>query len=161
MKSLVVYESQFGNTALVAEAIGAGLSEWGEAGIVGVDDAPGELPAGLDLLVIGGPTHAFSMSRAASRTSAIADGAAGTSTGVREWLDRLPFPVPVARIATFSTRQGHSPFTGSAAKSAAKALRDHGARDVEVTDFFVTAKTGPLEDCELERATEWARGFGR
>lgn len=156
----MVFESQFGNTAEVAAAVADGLREWGPVDAVPVDDAPAALPDDLDLLVVGGPTHAFSMSRPDSRTAAVSDGAAGTSTGVREWLAQLPSPVPVPRVATFSTRQGHSAFTGSAAKAAAKSLRGHGTPVAAVTDFFVTAKQGPLEDGELARAREWGRSLG-
>lgn len=161
MNSLIVFESQYGNTERVARAIASGLGESGPVGLVAVDDAPDTLPDDVDLLVIGGPTHAFSLSRPETRASAANDGAPGTGRGVREWLHGLPTPLPVPRVVTFSTRQGHSFVSGSAAKSAAKALRAHDtvARDVE--DFFVITKAGPLEEGELERAQEWGRRLGR
>jgi len=157
MNSLVVFESQFGNTEQVAQAIASGLRERGHARVVMVDEAPTVLPDDLDLLVVGGPTHAFSMSRPDSRSAARQDGAEATETGLREWLKMLPSPLPVPRVATFSTRQGHSFVTGSAARSAAKAIRSHETVAAEVEDFFVVGKHGPLEDGELARATEWGR----
>lgn len=157
MNSLVVFESQFGNTEQVAQAIARGLRERGRAQVVAVDEAPAALADDLDLLVIGGPTHAFAMSRPDSRAAALSDGADATETGLREWLKTLPSPLPVPRVVTFSTRQGHSFLTGSAAKSAAKALRSHETVAAEVEDFFVAGKHGPLEDGELVRATEWGR----
>jgi flavodoxin len=157
MNSLVVFESQFGNTEQVAQAIARGLRERGRAQVVAVDEAPAQLADDLDLLVVGGPTHAFSMSRPESRSAARADGADATDTGVREWLQGLPSPLPVPRVVTFSTRQGHSFVTGSAARSAAKALRSHETVAAEAVDFFVAGKHGPLEDGELDRATEWGR----
>ncbi|MGB4777006.1 flavodoxin domain-containing protein [Microbacterium sp.] len=160
MKSLVVFESQFGNTQSVAESIAEGLKQWGPVETAAVDNAPAVLDDDLDLLVVGGPTHTFSMSRPETRAAAVTDGAVGTTSGVRDWLDALPSPVPVPRVALFSTRQGHSRLTGSAAKAAAKSLRHHGTPPEEVTDFFVTGKQGPLEPGERDRALAWGQSLG-
>ncbi len=159
MKSLIVFESQFGNTAQIAEAVAVGLREHGPVQLVGVDDAPASWAPDVDLLVLGAPTHALSMSWPSSRVSAASDGAEGTTSGLREWLDKLPSPVPVPRIAVFSTKQGHTMFTGSAAKAAAKSLRNHGTQTAEAAYFVVKGKSGPLEEGERERATAWARSL--
>ena len=58
MKTLVVYESRFGNTALIARAVADALREWGAAHLLAVDEVTAPDLAGLDLLVVGGPTHA-------------------------------------------------------------------------------------------------------
>lgn len=160
MNSLIVFESQFGNTEEIARAIAQGLREWGPAHVVSVDDAPPTPPDDIDLLVLGGPTHAFAMSRPETRAAAAAEGAEGTQKGLRDWLKELPSPITVPRVVTFSTRQGHAFVTGSAAKSAAKALRSHKMSTTEVVDFFVVGKQGPLEEGEAERATQWGRRLG-
>ena len=89
MKALVVYESWFGNTRLLAETIAAALP--GEAAAVSVDDPPPPL-GDLDLLVVGAPTHVHGLSSAMSRRSAIEQGseAEGPGIGVRVWLRQLP-----------------------------------------------------------------------
>jgi len=84
MRTLIVVESQFGNTKRIAHAIASGLEGSGRVDVVGVDDAPGELPEDLDLLVVGGPTHTFSMSHEQTREQAHTDGATGSTTGIRE-----------------------------------------------------------------------------
>ena len=56
--ALVVFESMFGNTEAVANAIADGLKEQGAVRVVEVGEAPDGLPSGVDLLVVGGPTHA-------------------------------------------------------------------------------------------------------
>ncbi|WP_416952551.1 flavodoxin family protein [Nocardioides sp. T5] len=72
MTALVVHESHWGNTRQVAQAIADGLadSHGGPVQVVDVAAAPSPLPDGVDLVVLGGPTHAFSMSRPATRRDA-------------------------------------------------------------------------------------------
>lgn len=157
MKALVVYESMWGNTEQIARAVGRGLEHGGS---VEVRDVAGEVPSDaqdVDLLVVGGPTHAFSMSRASTRADAVTKGAPSghEARGIREWLDGLP-EGDVA-VATFDTRVGkvrHLP--GSAARKAAKEVRRHRVGHVLDTEsFFVADLQGPLLDGELDRAVAW------
>ena len=67
MKALVVYESLFGNTEQVAQAISNGLSEHADVELVEVTKAPPEITEPVDLIVVGGPTHAFSMTKESPR----------------------------------------------------------------------------------------------
>ena len=96
MGALVVYESMFGNTKAIAEAVAEGLATRMRAEVVEVGSAPAHVGREIALLVAGGPTHAFSMSRASTRDSA-AQQATGPlvsgGRGVREWL-AASFPVP-------------------------------------------------------------------
>jgi hypothetical protein len=156
MKTLIVVESQFGNTRIVAEAIARGLAESGTVQVVDVTESDG-IPEGTDLLVIGGPTHAFSMSRPPSREASREDGGAASPKGMREWISSAPTPLPLPRVAVFGTKQGHTRWSGSAATAGAKAIRRHATAVAAVEDFFVTAKKGPLEPGEAERATAWGR----
>ena len=161
MRALVVYESMWGNTEQVAQAIAAGLRESMEVESVEVEQAPADPGPEVGLIVAGGPTHAFSMSRTSTRADALQRGADhGRSTfGLREWLDGLPTGQHPQRIATFDTRVAkmrHLP--GSAAKAAAKVAHRHGFERAEnVESFYVDDMEGPLLEGELTRATEWAR----
>lgn len=160
-RALVVFESMFGNTKAVAEAVGAGLAERGPVDVVEVGAAPDAVPGDVDLLVVGAPTHAFSLSRASTRKSA-ADQATGglvsRGRGVREWLDAL---APVDRavgVIAFDTKVKVGWLPGSAAKTAVKRLRR--LRFTEVgppMSFYVGGTPGPLLDGEVDRATAWAR----
>ncbi|WP_242448190.1 flavodoxin domain-containing protein [Cellulomonas sp. WB94] len=92
MRAVVVVESMFGNTRQVAEAIADGLRPTVEAEVVDVGVAPETIDPEVGLLVVGGPTHAFGMSRPASRTQALQEaGTPGGSpdVGMREWLEHL------------------------------------------------------------------------
>ena len=56
MRALVIYESMFGNTQQVAQAIGEGLALILSADVVEVGHAPATVPVDVSLLVVGGPT---------------------------------------------------------------------------------------------------------
>jgi flavodoxin len=57
MRALVVYESMYGNTHVVAGNIADGLRATYEVTLVPVAEVTAELVAGTDLLVAGAPTH--------------------------------------------------------------------------------------------------------
>ena len=71
MRALVVYESMYGNTHQIAEAIARGLRSAYAVQVVSVASAPDEHVGRYDLVVVGGPTHARGMSRPDTRQSAI------------------------------------------------------------------------------------------
>ncbi len=159
MKALIVYESMFGNTEDVANAVAEGLRGHMAVELVNADVAPAPLDELVDLLVVGGPTHGFSMTRSGTREDAVRQGAEApaSDTGIREWIDHLHTGPHSELVATFDTRIGkvrHLP--GSAAKSAAKALRKHGYElAVRPESFWVEDTPGPLSGGELARAKEW------
>jgi flavodoxin len=165
MKALVVYESMFGNTEQVAQAISKGLSAHGDVELVEVTKAPPEITEPVDLIVVGGPTHAFSMTRAATREDAFKQGASHGSkaVGVREWLQQLHRGKHPELVATFDTKVDkvrHLP--GSAARAAANAARKLGYRTaVKPMSFFVQGVSGPLLAGELDRAQAWGERLGR
>lgn len=61
MKSVVIYDSRFGNTKVLSEAMGAALQVQGPVRVLSVDEAVPESPVDADLLVVGGPTHDHGM----------------------------------------------------------------------------------------------------
>jgi flavodoxin len=163
MKALIIHESLFGNTMAVADAIKRGLARGKEPDDVGLmrsDEAPGVIPEEVSLLIIGGPTHAFSMTRESTRKDAETKGAgAHVRRGIREWIDAV-VPRPELPVVTFDTRVKVRLLPGSAAKSAVKALRSRGFRHAEQGEtFWVEDTDGPLKDGELERAEEWGHGL--
>src|SRR5665647_662085 len=164
MKALVVYESLFGNTEQVAQAITNGLAQHGDVQMVEVTKAPTELTEPVDLIVIGGPTHAFSMSRESTREDAFKQGASQGSkdVGVREWLGQLRRGQHHELVATFDTkvdRVRHLP--GSAARGAANAAHRLGYRTVvKPMSFYVQGVSGPLLEGELGRARAWGERLG-
>lgn len=163
MKALVVYESMYGNTATIAAVIAVALRSQGlEADARPVSEVAPITAAEVDLLVIGGPTHAHGMSRAGTRKTAVDDekntfAEPTVSPGLREWMDDLPAGNG-RQAAAFDTRIDKPTFlTGSAAKGIARRLERHGYRLIGAESFLVTTKNLLLEG-EVDRATTWAVG---
>jgi len=160
MRALVVYESMFGNTELVAQAVAAGLPTGWDVTTTEVGTAPAVIGPDVDLLLVGGPTHAFGMSREATRQNAESqapDGIVSPGTGIREWLGMLGRNDRRTPFATFDTRLKKRGMPGSAARGAARRLRRLGLREATRPEsFWVTDTRGPLVAWETERAHAWA-----
>jgi hypothetical protein len=170
MRALVVYESMYGNTHLVAKAIAAGLG-LPAGNVLPVVDVTEESLVGLDLLVVGGPTHVHGMSRESTRKAAVEaatkDPAKGltvdaeaTGPGLREWFDGLGTLEGAA--AAFDTRlTGPAMMTGRASKSIAKHLRHHGLRLVLPPESFLVDRSTRLIADEEKRAHAWGERLAR
>ena len=173
MRAIVVYESMYGNTHTIAEAIGTGLGRVTDVvdgvEVLSVHDATAERLAGADLLVVGGPTHAHGMSRATTRDSAIADATKpeppldvdpdAEGEGLREWFDGLGDLG--MRAAAFDTRVDlAAALTGRASKGIAKRLRRHGCELVVEPESFLVTKDTHLEPHEVDHATAWGERLG-
>src|SRR5674476_1375579 len=137
MTALVVYESMHGSTQAVAQAIAEGLAPAGPVYVYEVSalaKAPGgrTITIDLDLLVVGGPTHAFGLSRPNTRQDAAKEAPGGSvisqGYGLREWLNELTLPLGGLRFAAFATKPVKARLPGSAAKAADKHLRPPGGR---------------------------------
>jgi hypothetical protein len=153
---LVVYESMFGNTKSIADAVAFGLA--GDVELIPVEAAPATLGSDVDLVVIGAPTHAFGLSRRSTRNSAARQGGPTLTperVGVREWIAALDAD-PTTLVATFDTRIDRPRLPGSAARSAARLLRRKGITTVvSPTSFYVIGIDGPLKEHERNRARRW------
>ena len=162
MTALIVFESLFGNTEELARAVAEGIAAaGGDVEVERADRAADRIGDDVSLLVVGGPTHAFSMTRASTREDAVVKGAPDehAGSGIREWIERVE-PRTALPVVTFDTRIPVRMLPGSAAKSAAKALRHRGfdrARQGET--FWVVDMYGPLKDGELDRARAWGRSL--
>jgi hypothetical protein len=171
MKAVVVYESMYGNTHLVADAIADGLREGGaghEVAVVPVDEATPAALADAALVVVGGPTHAHGMTRASTRQAA-AEAARKPDSGLemdpdaegpglREWFDGLESLGVDA--AAFDTRmKGPPALTGRASKGIAKRLRRHGCSVVAEPESFLVSRENHLLADERAHAHAWGLGL--
>lgn len=154
MDAAVVYESAWGNTRAVAKAVAAGIRERLLVELFDVEHAPAPHELTVELLVVGGPTHALGMSRPGTRRDAAGRGGQPLALGIREWLagpERLH-----VRAAAFDTHVRHPNLPGHAGRQAAKVLRRRGADLIAPAEsFYVRDAEGPLLEGELERARAW------
>ena len=170
MKAIVAYESMYGNTRQIAEAIAAGLAPLGDVQVASVNDGDAAAADGADLLIVGGPTHIHGLATEMSRKG-VAKAAeeeeghvdlepgAADGPGLRKWLAQRSGDGRSA--AAFDTRIDRSPLlTGSAARGIAKRLRRRGYELIaDPESFFVEDTEGPLAEGELDRAQAWAKSL--
>jgi flavodoxin len=156
MKILVIYDSVFGNTEKIAQAVAGALAGRGEVETLRVGDVTSQKLAGVGLVVAGSPTRGFR-----------------PTEGMKAFLKNLPAgALNGVKVAAFDTRIAlkdvNNAFLtfmvrifGYAAKPMADALvRKGGQLAAAPEGFFVKASEGPLKDGELERAAAWAKGIG-
>ena len=159
-RAWVVYESMFGNTREVAQGVADGLAGRATVEVQEVGRAP-VVPPELDLLVVGGPTHAFGLSRPSTREDAArrsGQAVESRDVGLREWLEGPGLHGARGGFATFDTRVDHPRVPGSAARKAAKRLRRLGLHEVSGPEtFWVHGTEGPLVDGEAVRARAWGQ----
>ena len=170
MRAIVIYESMFGNTRRVAEAVARGLARSGEVRLARADEVRPVDLAGADLVVVGAPTHAWGLPRTNTRREAVTtanrgdndlilEPAAERSPGVREWLhtlDRLG-----VTGAAFDTRLRAPRFlTGRASTSISRNLRHDGAQLISAPASFFVDRHNHLYAGEEERARAWGERLG-
>ncbi len=165
MRALVVYESIYGNTHTIARRIAEGLGPRIETRVVPVHEATAEQVAWADVVIVGGPTHAHTLSSASSRKGAretagkpgsglrVDPDAAGP--GLRDWFRGL-VEVQDKRAVAFDTRiDAAAVLTGRASHGIARRLRNHGFSLVAEPESFLVDKQSHLVEGEADRAAGW------
>ncbi len=153
MKTLIIYDSFFGNTEKIAGAISAAIDPQDCTGVLRVKDVTPDQLNGIELLFVGSPTRGFR-----------------PTEPIRAFLANLPANgLSGVRVAAFDTRisaedtkSGFLRFMiklfGYAAKPIAVLLQKKGGALAQPPEgFYVKDSEGPLKEGELERATNWAK----
>lgn len=153
MKALIVYDSVFGNTEQIAQAMGNALGSQAEVNTLRVGDVKPEQLMGLDVLIVGSPTRGFRPTPAISNL-----------------LKNIPKKgLKGVKVAAFDTRISMNDIDsrilpplvkvfGYAAKPIADRLKKkEGELAIPPEGFFVEGTEGPLKEGELERAADWAK----
>ena len=142
MNVLIVYDSVYGHTEKIAQAIGGAIP--GEVKVRRVGEVtPSELNT-LDLLIVGAPTHG-----------------GRPSPATKEFLNNVSEQaIRGLSVAAFDTRltTRWARILGFAAGKIGKSLeKKGGVLLVSPEPFFVIKGKGPLKEGELERAASWAK----
>lgn len=166
MRAVIVYESMYGNTHLIADAIAEGMGSGNEVTVIPVSAATRNLLHSADLVVAGGPTHVHGISRASTRKAAVEQAgkpadqlvldasATADGPGLRDWFSSLGRIS--ARGAAFDTRiAGPAIVMGQASKGIAKLLAQHGLTLIAPAKSFLVTRDNALQPGEEDRAREW------
>jgi hypothetical protein len=165
MRALVVYESMFGSTRQLAEAIAEGLGATIDVRVERAAHAEQGLMTDVDLLVVGAPTHAHRMPRVSTRKGApdyvlkirndlVLEEGAVAGPGVREWLGSLSSASKLG--AGFDTRvRGPSILTGRASRGITRLMTRIGITVVVPPESFLVDSFSKLVPGEVDRARLW------
>lgn len=141
MKTIVIYDTQFGNTEEVAKAVAGALG--GDVKIQKVKDAnPADL-SDYDLIVIGSPTQGGRQTMTMKAfLDIVKDGALKGKSAV----------VFDTRLKTMLVK-----LFGYAAGRIADIIKDKGGEVLLEEPFYVKSAKGPLLEGELDRAKAWGK----
>jgi flavodoxin len=132
-KALVVYDSVYGNTEKVVKALAKGLGDGGvDVDCVRVDAVKFDELSGYDLLVVGGPVHAWNASKP-----------------IKEFLDRLKSVEGLSGKKAFAldTKMSRSRLAGNAGGKIEGKLKSLGLTIVKShASAVVKGREGPLEE---------------
>ena len=155
----------FGNTRALVEAIAGELHEAMDVEVLRADRATELRMHGIDLLVVGAPTHAWGLPRANTRRGSlenvrkshgdlVLEPGADSQPGVREWLGSLGSFNSFG--AAFDARVRASALvTGRAPKAIIVSLERHGLTMVLPAESFIVDRKNHLIPGEIERAWQW------
>jgi len=150
VKTVVIYDSMYGNTEKIAKAIGGAIS--GEVKVLRPGEASSSDLKAIDFLIVGSPTQGFRATKP-----------------VQTFIEGIPKDVSKGmKVAAFDTRMPEDDvgkglrfimkMGGYAAPRMAEALRKKGGNLVAPPEgFFVKDKEGPLKEGELQRAARWVK----
>jgi len=138
MKTLVIYDTNYGNTKKIAKAVASKLGKGTKT--VSVADLKKKDLKGIDVLVAGCPVIASSPTEKMSRFL--------TSLKDNE--------LKGIKAASFDTRMKLFFFTDAAKKISKELTRAGAVIIAKPQDFYVRKAKGPLRDGEMEKAVVWA-----
>jgi flavodoxin len=149
MRTLIVYFSKFGNTRKIAEAIAETVKQAGETRVVSIDQLTTSDFEGVDLVVMGSPTHGFSVPEAVrSVLSTLPAGIlAGKSVAVFDTTVR-PWPLRLFRASPKLLRQLSQLGGKPVARPQTFFVQTHGTQG--------TGERNLLLEGQIDQARQWA-----
>lgn len=150
MKTLIVYDSLYGNTEKIAQAIGENLA-LAKDKIISAKKLKNEDLKDIELLIMGSPTHA------GQPTPTLKNVIANIPENSLKNINVMTFDTSIKSQDKNFLFKTFINMLGYAAKRTAKMLQDKGATIVGSETFFVKDKEGPLEEGEIKRAQDWIK----
>lgn len=152
MKTLVIYDSVFGNTEKIARAIAESLSSRASVEFLQVQTVDPEQLTEVDLIVVGSPTRGFRPTEAVTDLLNLIPSEALKGAKVAAFDTRFKADEIDSAMVRFVVKTG-----GYAAKRIADRLKKAGGNLIVTPEgFYVEDTEGPLKAGELERAANWA-----
>jgi flavodoxin len=149
-KAIVVYDTVYGNTEGVAQAIGKGIDG---AKVVKVSEISPADVSDIELLVVGAPTQKFRATTRIIDFIKLLPNETTSKLKVAAFDTRMDLKAIKSKVFRFIVKKG-----GFAAKPIDRLLRRKGAKSIaDPEGFKVSGHEGPLKEGELERATEWGK----
>jgi flavodoxin len=156
MKICIVYDSAFGNTKQVAEAMAQALEKDAEVTLKQVSEMEKSNLDGLNLLIVGSPTQKFTMLPAMK--AFLKKIPSGKLKGVK--VAAFDTRIPEAEINKIKILKFFVALFGYAAEKIGKTLIGKGGAPISKPEgFYVGGTEGPLLEKELERAKAWAQSL--
>jgi flavodoxin len=153
VKTLIIYDSVYGNTEKIAQAIGNALGSQQEVELHRVSDVKPEQLTGLNVLIVGSPTQAFKPTKATSQLLGEISMNGLKGVKVAAFDTRISTSDIESSVGRFFVKAG-----GYAAKPIADRLKKCGGNLIMPPEgFCVKGTEGPLKEGELERAADWAK----
>ncbi|MFA5070325.1 MAG: flavodoxin family protein [Patescibacteria group bacterium] len=147
MNILIIYDSLYGNTEKIAQAVAEALTPSAPSNVVKIiraDEAKISDIESIDLLIIGSPTHG-----------------GRPSPAIKAFLDKIPADgLKNIKVTAFDTHLKIFilKIFGYAAGRIVKELQGKGGQLVAApAGFIVSGTKGPLGQNEMERAAGWAK----
>jgi menaquinone-dependent protoporphyrinogen IX oxidase len=149
MKGLVVYDTSYGNTRAIAEALAEGLKESGlEVDLFYVKDVKKLNAKDYDFLVLGSPTKFGTMSFTFKRFLGKFKGEA--------WVDKPFAAFDTENPENIERSQAENKEWSAAEKIAERLKENRMTQLLPVLKAVVFGQKGPLQEGELDRAKEYA-----
>lgn len=150
MKVFIVYDSVYGNTKSIAEAMINGIGSNREPKITKVQEATVADLEGIDLLIVGAPNHGGTFTEPLKNffASIPADGLKGVKAAAFDTSFVIEKQGAFVRVIM--------KIFGYAAPKIATILGTKGAEILKSEVFYVLETEGPLKEGEIERASLWA-----
>lgn len=152
MRIGIIYESFFGNTQYIAEAMRNAIGDEHYCEMINVQNDVDINMEQFDFYIVGSPTRGFNATPEMKKfLNTLQNGSLNNKPAIA-FDTRIDLETIKSKALRFMVHHG-----GYAAKPIAKILHKKGAQVIGKAGFFVLDEKGPLKEGEEIRAAEWVK----